>query len=140
MCTRPRPRAALRSAVPGIAEATGFDPQRPLTADAHHRARAAARELLTPAQRRAAQLAALDAAAGHGIVAVHECGGPDIGGLDDWHALHALEHGVEVTGYWGEAVQTAEQARDADRRHRRGRPGRGSVRRRRAGLAHRLAA
>lgn len=103
--------AALRSAMPGIAEAAGFDPQRPLTADAHHRARAAARELLTPAQRRAAQLSALDAAAGHGIVAVHECGGPDIGGLDDWQALHALEHGVEVTGYWGEAVQSAEQAR-----------------------------
>lgn len=103
--------SALRRTAPGIADAVGFDPQRPLTADAHHRARAAARELLTPAQRRAAQLAALDAAAGHGIVAVHECGGPDIGGLDDWHAVHALQHGVEVTGYWGEAVQTAEQAR-----------------------------
>ena len=103
--------SALRAAA-GIADAAGFDPQRPLTADAHHLARAAARELLTPDQRRAAQLAALDAAAGHGIVAVHECGGPDIGGLDDWDALHALEHGVQVTGYWGEAVQTAAQARD----------------------------
>jgi predicted amidohydrolase YtcJ len=83
-----------------------------LTADAHHLARAAARELLTPDQRRTAQLAALDAAAGHGIVAVHECGGPDIGGLDDWHALQVLEHGVQVTGYWGEAVQSAAQARE----------------------------
>src|SRR5690349_19381202 len=97
--------SALRAAAPGLADATGFDPQRPLTADAHHLARAAARELLTPDQRRTAQLAALDAAAGHGIVAVHECGGPDIGGLADWHALHALEHGVQVTGYWGETVQ-----------------------------------
>lgn len=102
---------ALRAAAPGIAEATGFHPQRPLTAEAHHGVRAAARELLSADQRRTAQFAALDAAAGYGIVAVHECGGPDIGGLDDWHALHALEHGVQVTGYWGEAVQSAAQAR-----------------------------
>lgn len=103
--------SVLRASAPGIAAAAGFDPQRPVTADAHHLVRAAARELLAPEQRRAAQHAALDAAAGHGIVAVHECGGPDIGGLDDWHAVHALQHGVQVTGYWGEAVQTADQAR-----------------------------
>lgn len=104
--------SALRAAAAGLADAVGFDPQRPLTAEAHHLARAAARDLLAPQQRRIAQVAALDAAAGHGIVAVHECGGPDIGGLDDWQALHALEHGVQVTGYWGEAVHSATQARD----------------------------
>ncbi len=103
--------AALRAAVPGLADAAGFDPQRPLTAAAHHLARAAARDLLSAEQRRAAQRAALDAAAGHGIVAVHECAGPDIGGRDDWQALRSLQHGVERIGYWGEAVQTAEQAR-----------------------------
>jgi predicted amidohydrolase YtcJ len=83
----------------------------PLVADAHHRVRAAARDLLTDAQRADARLAALDAAAAHGIVAVHECAGPEIGGLDDWRELHALDHGVEVTGYWGEAVTSAAQAR-----------------------------
>ena len=31
-----------------------------------------------------------DAAAANGIVAVHECAGPQIGGLDDWHELRAL--------------------------------------------------
>jgi len=86
--------------------------QHPLTAAEHHRARAAARELLSPAQRGAARMAALDAFAANGVVAVHECAGPDIGGIDDWRELSALQHGVKVTGYWGEAVCTAAQARD----------------------------
>ena len=83
-----------------------------MTSDAHHLVRAAARDRLTPQQRRHARLAALDAAAAVGIVAVHECAGPDIGGLDDWHGVRDADHGVEVIGYWGEAVTTAEQARE----------------------------
>lgn len=101
----------LRQLVPGLAGAAGFSAQGPLTADAHHRIRAAARELLTTEQRRQAQRAALDLAARNGIVAVHECAGPDIGGIDDWADLRATDHGVEVVGYWGEAVDTADQAR-----------------------------
>ena len=42
---------------------------------------------------------------------MHECAGPEIGGLDDWLQLRDLDHGVEVIGYWGEAVTTAAQAR-----------------------------
>ena len=103
---------ALRRLAPGLAQAAGFDPQRPLTSDAHHGVRAAARDRLTSAQRRDARLAALDAAAALGIVAVHECAGPDIGGLEDWTEVRETEHGVEVVGYWGEHVTTAEQARD----------------------------
>lgn len=103
--------SALRRTIPDLTAAAGHHPQRPLTADAHHRARAAARDQLTAIQRRQAQLAALDAAAAHGIVAVHECAGPQIGGLADWQEVRALEHGVEVTGYWGEAVSTAAEAR-----------------------------
>jgi predicted amidohydrolase YtcJ len=72
--------------------------------------RAAARDLLTARQREQARTAALDAAAALGIVAVHECAGPDIGGLDDWCELREARHGVEVLGYWGEAVTGAEQA------------------------------
>jgi predicted amidohydrolase YtcJ len=83
-----------------------------VTSDAHHLVRAAARDRLTPQQRHHARLAALDAAAASGIVAVHECAGPDIGGLDDWHGVRNTDHGVEVVGYWGEAVTTAEQARE----------------------------
>lgn len=101
---------ALRRMVPGLTTAAGHDPQQPLTADAHHLVRAVARDLLTPAQRREAQRAALDHAAGSGIVAVGECAGPDIGGMEDWQELRALGHGVEVVGYWGEAVASADDA------------------------------
>ncbi|BBZ53236.1 amidohydrolase [Mycolicibacterium phocaicum] len=102
----------LRQLVPGLADAAGFSAQGPLTADAHHRVRAAARNLLSAAQRRDAQRAALDLAARNGIVAVHECAGPEIGGLDDWADLRATEHGVDIVGYWGEAVDDAAAARD----------------------------
>lgn len=103
---------ALRRCAPSLAEAAGFDPQRPLTSDAHHLVRAEARDRLTAAQRRDARLAALDAAAAHGVVAVHECAGPDIGGLADWTEVRDTEHGVEIVGYWGEQVTTAKAARD----------------------------
>ncbi|HME74493.1 MAG TPA: amidohydrolase [Mycobacterium sp.] len=103
----------LRARVPGLNEATGFDPQRPLIGDAHHLVRAAARDLLTDAQRAEARVAALDAVAASGIVAVHECAGPEIGGLDDWRELRTLgrAHGVQVIGYWGEAVDSPAEAR-----------------------------
>jgi predicted amidohydrolase YtcJ len=103
----------LRERVPGLASATGFADQRPLVGDAHHLVRAAARDLLTDSQRAEARVAALDAAAANGIVAVHECAGPEIAGLDDWHELRTLSqrHGVQVTGYWGEAVTSPAQAR-----------------------------
>ncbi len=101
---------ALRRLTPGLAAAPGFDPQRPLTADAHHLIRAAARDRLTADQRDRARIAALDLAAAHGIVAVHECAGPDIGGLDDWRELRDTRHGVEVVGYWGQAVSDRRQA------------------------------
>ncbi|QCQ91113.1 amidohydrolase [Rhodococcus sp. SGAir0479] len=103
---------ALRQAAPGLSDAAGFSPDGPLTGDAHHLVRAQARGLLTAAQRATARTAALDHAAAHGVVAVHECGGPDIGGLDDFRELLALAHGVEVRGYWGEAVTSPEAATD----------------------------
>ena len=102
----------LRRLAPTLTEAAGFDPDRPLTSDAHHLIRAAARDRLTVAQRREARLAALDAAAASGIAAVHECAGPDIGGIDDWTEVRDTDHGVEVVGYWGEPVTTAAAARD----------------------------
>ncbi len=101
----------LRRLVAELPAAAGYTPDRPLTGDAHHLVRAAARGLLTPEQLAQARTAALRAAAAAGIVAVHECAGPEIGGLDDWLQLRALDHGVEVTGYWGEAVSTPARAR-----------------------------
>jgi len=102
---------ALRRADPDLPACGGFHAQRPLTADAHHRVRAAARALLSAEQRAHARVAALDAAACNGIVAVHECAGPDIGGLDDWLEIRGTVHGVEVVGYWGQAVTGADEAR-----------------------------
>lgn len=102
---------ALRQRVSGLPAAGGFDPERPLSSEAHHLVRAEARRLLTWAQRDQARRAALDTAAASGIVAVHECAGPDIGGAEDWQELRELGHPVEVVGYWGEAVSTVAQAR-----------------------------
>ena len=102
---------ALRDLVPGLSAVTGFDPQQPLSAEAHHLVRAEARQLLTAGQRADARRAALNAAAAAGIVAVHECAGPQISGAEDWNELRASDYDVEVVGYWGEAVSSAAQAR-----------------------------
>ncbi|OBG91713.1 amidohydrolase [Mycobacterium sp. E3251] len=101
----------LRRLVADLPAAVGFSPDQPLTGDAHHLVRAVARDLLTPEQLAEARAAALRAAAAAGIVAVHECAGPEIGGLDDWLQLRTLDGGVEVTGFWGEAVTTPARAR-----------------------------
>lgn len=100
----------MRAATPDLTAATGFTPDGALSADAHHLVRDRARALLTETQRASARRAALDHCAARGVVAVHECGGPAIGGLTDFRELLALTHGVEVRGYWGEAVTTAEEA------------------------------
>ena len=102
----------LRAQTPGLAVADGYHPAEPLTAEAHHLVRAQARTQLSAQQRAGARTAALDAFAAAGIVAVHECAGPQIGGLEDWQELRAAGHGVEVLGYWGEAVDSAAHAQD----------------------------
>ncbi|RXM16668.1 amidohydrolase, partial [Citrobacter sp. AAK_AS5] len=51
--------SALRDRAVSLTTALGYHPQHPLSADAHHRVRAAARNLLTPQQRAAARTAAL---------------------------------------------------------------------------------
>ncbi|OZD10275.1 amidohydrolase [Rhodococcus sp. 06-235-1A] len=101
----------LRAAASGIDAATGFAPQAPLTAAAHHLARLTARSMITVDVRKRARSAALDRAAAQGIAAVHECAGPVVSGVDDFRELMATEHGVEIRGYWGELVESPEQAR-----------------------------
>lgn len=103
--------SALRERVEGLSEADGYDDEAPLVAQAHHSVRAAARALITPAGRRRAQLRALDHAAAHGVVAVHENGGPEISGIDDFRSLADLDHSVHVRRYWGQCVATADEAR-----------------------------
>ncbi|MEU9807925.1 amidohydrolase [Mycobacterium sp. NPDC050853] len=104
--------SALRRQVPGLAEASGFHPERPLRAEAHHLLRGRARAALSLEGRATARRAALDRAASLGLVSVHECGGPEIGGLEDFRELLTTEHGVQVTGYWGEAASDPDHARE----------------------------
>ncbi|WP_338080054.1 amidohydrolase [Antrihabitans stalactiti] len=97
--------SSLLDAVGGIASRDGL-----VRADDHHRVRTATQSAATPEQRDRARRAALDEAAANGIVAVHECAGPQISGRDDLRELRGLEHGVAIRTYWGEAVDNAEQA------------------------------
>src|SRR5690242_13966244 len=73
----------LRRLVPELPAANGYSADRPLLGDAHHLVRAVARGLLMAEQLADASAAALRATAVAGIVAVHECAGPDIGGIED---------------------------------------------------------
>src|SRR5690606_2497658 len=62
---------------------------------------------IPPRQRQEAQLAFLRHAASNGIGCVHECGGPDISGADDFADLLSSAEkspggSPTVVGYWGE--------------------------------------
>jgi len=101
---------ALRARIDGLRAASGFDEQAPLIAEAHHLVRAGARGMISPQARRRAQLHALDHAASRGVAAVHENGGPEISGLDDFTALADIDHPVQIRRYWGQAVGSPEEA------------------------------
>ena len=102
--------SALLAACPQARGLPGFLPDGLVRQDAHHVVRRTAYEAVSRPQRAAAQRAALDRAASLGIACVHECGGPDIAGEQDFTDLLALEHGVRRVGYWGELGGT-ERAR-----------------------------
>lgn len=93
------------------AKVAGDLPPGLVTADDHHLLRTTAQALLSDSQRSTARRAALDLAASRGVVAVHECGGPKIAGLNDFRELLTNGHAVDVYGLWGQAVETAEEAR-----------------------------
>lgn len=84
----------------------GYDESGWVRRQAHHVVREAAFGRVTPAQRDDAQIAALRAAAAHGIASVHECGGPGTSSEDDFTALLARSgHGLPlVFGFWGELM------------------------------------
>ncbi|MEU3599158.1 amidohydrolase family protein [Streptomyces sp. NPDC006798] len=104
---------ALLDLVPGVTGLTGYHPGAPLTDAAHHAVRAAAHGAVTPAQRTAAQRAALDRAAALGIGTLHECAGPEISSEADLAGLLALAAdgpAPRVVGYWAEPVADAKDA------------------------------
>ncbi|MET0764685.1 MAG: amidohydrolase family protein [Blastococcus sp.] len=99
---------ALLDRIPGITQLPGYATGGHLRLDAHHAARQAAYAAVGPAQREAAQRAALDAAAGLGIGTVHEMAGPEVSGTEDLAGLLALARGrpgPRVVGYWGELAE-----------------------------------
>lgn len=104
--------SALLDRAPQAVSSLGWATSGVLTRQAHHHARRAAWASITPEQRRAAQRRFLDDAAARGVAMVHECAGPDLSGLEDLASLLNIEHGVQVVGYWGQAVSTPEQARE----------------------------
>jgi predicted amidohydrolase YtcJ len=107
--------SALVARAPHAVAAAGWS-DGPLSADAHHHVRRAALAAVDPDTRAAAQHAFLRAAAKAGIGAVHECAGPDISSVADLTALVARAHGdptaPRVVPYWGEAVTSADEARE----------------------------
>jgi predicted amidohydrolase YtcJ len=99
--------ALLRRITPS---SKGFAASGHLTIDAHHEARAIAYASVTADQRREAQRLTRRHAASLGIAALHECGGPEIAGADDFTNLLLLaknEPGPLVFGYWGELGEAA---------------------------------
>jgi predicted amidohydrolase YtcJ len=106
--------SALLAAAPEIRSQPGFADSGHVSRDAHHEARRVVREALTPAQRAAAQHAALRRAAELGIGAIHELAGPDISSEEDLRALRSLAAEPmypEVVPYWGE-LGGVERARE----------------------------
>ncbi len=108
--------SALLAAVPEARAAAGFLGDGLVRTDAHHLVRRAAYAAVTPGQRRTAQETTLARAASLGIACVHECGGPDIGGEEDFVRLLALASPgsgttPRVVGYWGE-LDAVERARE----------------------------
>jgi predicted amidohydrolase YtcJ len=96
---------ALIDRVPSVRDAAGFSDDGWLAQDAHHLVRRVALDSIDVEQRREAQRACLVHAASLGIGAVHELGGPDISGTDDFRDLLTVVApgtGVTVVGYWGE--------------------------------------
>jgi predicted amidohydrolase YtcJ len=94
-----------------VEELPGYHPDTPLTRDAHHAVRRAARAAITPEQRSDAQRATLRHAASLGIASLHECAGPEISGEEDLTGLLRLaadEPGPRVVGYWAEAATCAD--------------------------------
>jgi predicted amidohydrolase YtcJ len=97
--------SALLAAAPGAAGLPGFVGDGLVNEDAHAEVRRVAHGRLTAGQRRDAQQAARARAAALGIGCLHECGGPDLDGEDDFTGLLDLaahEPGPDVLGYWAE--------------------------------------
>lgn len=96
--------SALRRLCPEAQSLRGWDPDGPVSREAHHAVRDAALGSISPSQRERAQRTALATAASRGIACVQENGGPTISSREDFTSLLALgtqPDQPEVVGYWG---------------------------------------
>ena len=101
----------------GVDGVAGFSSEGAVSQSAHHLIRELAFEQISTRDRREAQLATLSLAASRGVVALHEMGGPTIGGAEDLRTLLELavdKAGPKVEGYWGQLASEGgiEQARE----------------------------
>jgi len=97
--------SSLLATVPHARAEAGYDEGGMVRLDAHHAVRRAAYAGITPDQRRGAQRATREHAAGVGIGCLQEMSGPEVAGRTDLEALldlAATEPGPAVVAYWGE--------------------------------------
>ena len=93
----------LLAEVPAIVDAPGFADGL-VRREAHHLARRATRDTITPDRRRTLQRATLRRAAELGIGAIHEIAAPHIAGSEDLRGVLSLADSANsptVVGYWG---------------------------------------
>ncbi len=109
--------STLLEQLPGVSSAIGYRSDGLLTREAHHLCRGSLDRLFTDQERRSAARTALRTAAGQGVAAVHELGGPHLGPIEDLTRVRevASDIGIGVTTYWGELATepTIEWARQS---------------------------
>jgi predicted amidohydrolase YtcJ len=109
--------STLLDQLPAVSTAVGYRSDGLLTREAHHLCRGSLDRLFTDQERRSAARVALRTAAGQGVAAVHELGGPHLGPVEDLTRVRevASDIGIGVTTYWGELATepTIEWARQA---------------------------
>jgi len=108
------------AAASGARDLPGWNDSGLVTREAHHAARAAFHEGISPAERRADIVAALKAAAAAGIGLIHENAGPHLSSAQDLADVMAAGDrgdGPQVIGYWAELVPDETQARALVQRH-----------------------
>ena len=108
------------AAASGARNLTGWNDSGLVTREAHHAARDAFRDVISPADRRADIDVALTAAAAAGIGLVHENAGPHLSSAEDLAdvlAAGARGDGPQVIGYWAELVADETKALDLVQLH-----------------------
>jgi predicted amidohydrolase YtcJ len=108
------------AAASGARSLAGWNDSGLVTREAHHAARDAFRDGISPHDRRADIDTALGAAAAAGIGLVHENAGPHLSSAQDLADVLAAGDrgdGAQTIGYWAELVNDERQARELAERH-----------------------